>query len=229
MAKARVKLEFINLPIPQKIEYVRDRVIDMTGNVNFPTPDIPLADITTAVDDLETKFNLAQGGGEAQTQAQNASEEVLDDLMRQEAGYVTRIANGSTVIITSAGFDFTQTEPSPLAVPAKVERLKLTHSDQAGTILTNCDAMENAKGYVTVITNLATAPLEGLNGGVAVRATPLNPLPTPTDFFLLFHADTFRKSTFSGLKSGTRYYVFKYAFNAQGKGSDSDVISIVAP
>jgi len=225
MAKARVKLDFINLPIPQKIEFVRDRVVDMTGNVNFPTPDVPLADITTAVDDLETKHLGAQGGGEAQTQAQDASEEALDELMRQEAAYVTRIANGSTVIITSAGFDFTQTEPSPVAVPAKVETLKLKHSDASGTIITTCDPVENAKGYVTIITDTQNAPITIVNGSIVFQTAPTS----PAGIFLLFNADTFRKSTFSGLISGTRYYVFKYAFNAQGKGTNSDVVSIVAP
>ena len=232
MAKARVKLDFIKLPIPAKIEFVRDRVVDMTGNANFPTPDVPLATITTAVDDLETKHLAAQGGGAAQTQAQDASEEALDDLMRDEAGYVTRIADGSTVIITSAGFDFTQTELSPVAVPAKVEKLKLTHSDQAGTIITNCDPVENAKGYVTVITDMQNASITVNSGSVIFQsaATPgAPPPPSAGSVFLLFNADTFRKTTFSGLKSGTRYYVFKYAFNAQGKGTNSDVVSIVAP
>ena len=231
MAKARVKLDFIGFPIPQKIEFVRDRVVDMTGNVNFPTPDVPLATLTTAVDDLETKHLAAQGGGAAQTQAQDASEEALDELMRDEAGYVTRIADGSTVIITSAGFAFTQTEPSPVAVPAKVEKLKLTHSDQAGTIITTCDPVEGARGYVTVITDMQNAPITVNSGSVIFQsaATPGAPPPSAGSVFLLFNADTFRKTTFSGLKSGTRYYVFKYAFNAQGKGTNSDVVSIVAP
>ena len=235
MAKARVKLDFIRLPIPAKIEFVRDRVVDMTGNANFPTPDVPLTTLTTAVDDLETKHLAAQGGGAAQIQAQDESEEALDDLMREEAGYVTRVADGSTVIITSAGFAFTQTEPSPVAIPAKVEKLKLTHSDEAGTILTNCEVVENARGYVTVITDIQNAPLTVDTGSVVFQmaATPsplaAPPSPVPSAGFVLFNADTFRKTIFKGLKSGTRYYVFKYAFNAQGKGTNSSVDSIVAP
>lgn len=234
MAKAKVKLDFIALPIPQKIEYVRDRVGDMTGNSNFPTPDVPLATITTAVNDLETKYLAAQGGGTAQTAAQNASEEALDDLMREEAGYVTRIADGNVVIITSAGFTATQTEPSPVAAPAKVQNLTLKHGVQPGTILTNCDSADGAKGYVTIITNTPNAPISVNNGSVVLQTgNAPSPLPVPApigqNLFMLFNANTFRKITFSGLTSGTRYYVFKYAFNAQGKGADSDVISIIAP
>ena len=235
MAKARVKLDFIKFTIPQKIEFVRDRVVDMTGNANFPTPDVALATITTAVDDLETKHLAAQGGGAAQTAAQDASEEALDELMRDEAGYVTRIADGDVVMITSAGFAFTQTELSPVAIPDKVKNLTLKHSDQIGTILTTCDPVENAKGYVTVITDMQNAPITEQNESIvfetAAAPAPLAapPSPAPSAGFVLFNADTFRKTIFKGLKSGTRYYVFKYAFNAQGTGTNSDVISIVAP
>lgn len=232
MAKARVKLDFINLPIPAKIEFVRDRVGDITGNANFPTPDVPLASITTAVDDLETKHLAAQGGGSAQTAAQDASEEALDDLMREEAGYVTRIADGSVVMITSAGFAATQTEPSPIAIPAKVENLTLKHGDQPGTISTTCDVVENAKGYVTIITDNASAPITVENGSVVLQmgAGP-SPIPVPViqNLFLLFNAATSRKTSFSGLTSGTRYYCHKFAFNSKGKGADSDVVNIIAP
>ncbi|MBI4929812.1 MAG: hypothetical protein HY841_03550 [Bacteroidetes bacterium] len=234
MAKARVKLDFILLSVAPKIQFVRDRVNDMTGNANFPTPDVALAIITTAVNDLETKFNLAQGGGPAQTAAQDASEEALDDLMREEAGYVTRIADGDVVKITSAGFTATQTEPSPIAIPDKVQNLILKHGSQSGTILTTCDPVEHAKGYVTVISDNATAPITVNNGSVVLQmATAPSPIPVPApvgqNLFLLFNASSSRKALFSGLTSGTRYYCFKYAFNSKGKGADSDVVSIVAP
>ena len=236
MGQASVKLDFINLPISAKIEFTRDRVVDMTGNINFPTPDVPLASITTAVDDLEAKHLMAQGGGEGQTAAQNASEEALDDLMRQEAGYVTRIADGSIPIITSAGFAFTKTEHSPVAVPEKVKNLTLAQGTEAGTILTNCDPVENAKGYVTIITTIASAPFTVQSGNVifqnaaapAPLAAPPSAAPAPSTFILI-NADTFRKTTFTGLASGTRYYVFKYAFNSNGKGANSEVVSIFAP
>ena len=102
MAKAKVKIDvYMSLNIPGKIQYARDRVIDMTGNPNFTTPNPPLLVVKGAADDLETKYNLAQGGGPADTTAQNAAELVLDDLMRKEAAYVDSVADGNTVIITS--------------------------------------------------------------------------------------------------------------------------------
>ncbi|MBK5285292.1 MAG: hypothetical protein JJE25_07790, partial [Bacteroidia bacterium] len=147
MAKSKVKRDFIKLPIPEKIQYARDRVDDMTGNANFTTPAPPLLTISAAALDLEKKYNLAQGGGPADTIAQNAAEEVLDDLMRDEADYVDDVADGDPVIISSGGFTPTQTEPSPVQKPAKAENLKLKHLDQPGSISTVCDKVENAKAY----------------------------------------------------------------------------------
>src|SRR5258705_7040935 len=104
MAKAKVKLDvYSKKNIPGKIEYARDRVTDMTGNANFTTPAPPLPTVKSAADDLELKYNKAQGGGPADTAAQNAAELILDDLMRREAAYVDSIANGNEVIITSGG------------------------------------------------------------------------------------------------------------------------------
>lgn len=90
--------------------------------------------------------------------------------------------------------------------------------------------MEGAKGYVTIITDNATAPVTVQNGSVVLQmGGGPGPVPVGQSIFLLFNADTSRKAPFTGLASGTRYYVWKYAFNANGKGADSDVISIFAP
>jgi len=220
MAKAKVKLDFILLAVPLKIQYGRDRVDDMTGNANFPTPDVPLVDITAACLDLETKYNLAQGGGPADTAAQDAAELVWDDLMRKEAGYVDRIADGDVVIITSAGFSPTETILTPSLPPAKPENLKLTHGDQPGKILTSCDRIENAKGFVTIITSDPNATVTLVGEDAHIRVTTGE---------VIIHSSTSRKSAHGMLSSATRYNVRKYAFNTAGRSSDSEVSSIVAP
>ena len=48
------------------IEFARNTVTMMTGNPSFTTPFVPLAQITSAVNDLEAKFNLALNGGKEQ-------------------------------------------------------------------------------------------------------------------------------------------------------------------
>lgn len=220
MAKAKVKINFIRLPIPEKIEYARDRVVDMTGNPNFTTPSPPLATISAAALDLEKKYNKAQGGGPADTIAQNAAELVLDNLMRDEADYVDSIAVGNAVIISSAGFTPTQTAQTPVQKPLKPENLKLKHGEQPGSISTVCDKVKNAKAYVTVISTSA-------DGQVTVSGDDV--LITSGTGVVVVNVSTNRKSAHGGLTSGTKYYVRKFAINAAGRGPDSDVIPIVAP
>jgi hypothetical protein len=220
MAKAKCKLDFIELPVPDKIQFARDRVDDMTGNAYFTTPDVPLANITTAADDLETAYNAAQGGGPAETAAQNAAEAVLDDLLRKEAAYVDRIADGDVVKITSAGFTPTETTLTPVTPPAKPENMKLKHGEQEGTIIVTCDKVENAKGFVTIITPDQAATIAAVGEDVHVSNIPTG---------LIVCVSSGRKTTHGSLRSATRYYVRRYAFNAAGRSPDTDVISIVAP
>jgi len=220
MPKAKVKINFIKIPIPEKIQYARDRVTDMTGNANFTTPSPTLISITAAALTLETKYNKAQGGGPADTIAQNAAELALDNLMRSEANYVDSIALGSEVIISSAGFTPTQTEQTPVLKPVKPENLKLKHGEQPGTITTICDKVEDAKGYVTMI---STAP----DGMITVSGDDV--LITSGTGVVIVNISSNRKSAHDGLTSATKYYVRKFAFNAAGRGPDSDVLPIVAP
>jgi len=218
MSKAKVKIEvYMVLNVPGKIQYARDRVVDMTGNANFTTPDVPLATITTAADDLETKYLAAQGGGPADTAAQNAAEEVLDDLIRKEAAYVTRIADGDTVIITSSGFTPTKTELTPAPPPGKVLGLTLKQSEQSGTFVSNCDPLENARGFVTII-SLSSNPHITIDGDQLI-------IPAGGEQVII-HISASRKATHEGLTPLTKYYVVKYAFNAAGRGPNSDMNSI---
>jgi hypothetical protein len=220
MAKAKVKLDFIELTVPEKIQYGRDRVGDMTGNGNFTTPDIPLADITTACDNLQTTYNAAQGGGPTETAAQNAAEAVWDDLMRKEAAYVTRIADGSVVIITSAGFTPTETEATPTQPPAKPENFTAKHSDQSGAILLNNDTSPNVRGYVTIVSSESNLSIQVIGDQIAITG---NTEP------VIIQTTSARKISVTNLTSGRRYYIIRYAFNAAGRGPDSDKIAIVAP
>jgi len=53
--KARVAISsFTALSVFLFIAYMRNVVVKMTGNPNFTTSIPPLADVTTALDDLET-------------------------------------------------------------------------------------------------------------------------------------------------------------------------------
>jgi hypothetical protein len=219
MAKAKVKIDvYTSLNIPGKIQYARDRVDDMTGNANFTTPSPALLLVTNAAQDLEDKYQAAQGGGQAQTAAMYASEAALDDLMRREAAYVDTVAQGNVVVITSGGWTPTKTEKVPLQAPDKVEGLTLKQSPQSGTFTSSSNPVENAKGFVTIISQMENPPIT-IDGEEFIVGNSVTPI--------IIHTGGGRKATHTGLTPGTKYYVRKFAFNTAGRGPDSDVISIM--
>jgi len=220
MAKAKCKRDFLRFDIPTKIQFCRDREDDMNGNLLFPTPDVAYLLMTSKIDDLEDKYNLAQGGGEAQTAAQDAAELVLDDLMRKQCDYVDRIADGNTVTITSAGFTPTATSRTPVAPPLKPENFTLNHGKQPGTVLANCNAQKGVKSWLAII-------CYNINFPVVIDGSQITIQPGTTDVILHWSSD--RKKTFASLNSGQRIYVKMYAVNAGGISPESDMIQIVVP
>lgn len=220
MAKSKVLLDFINDSVPVKIQYTRDRVIDMTGNANFTDPDVTLDDWGTSATDLETKYNAAQGGGPAQTELQDAAELVMDDLSRKQAAYVDRIADGSKVIITSAGFSASDIEATDLPVPEKPENHKLLHGEQQGTVISQINKLTGSRGFVTVVKDDPAVDIVVNGDQLTINAGGSK---------VVIHVGTKRKATITNLVRGTIYYITKYGFNAAGRGADSDGEDIVAP
>jgi len=220
MAKSKVLLDFINDSVPVKIQYTRDRVIDMTGNANFTDPDVVLDDWGDSATTLETKYNAAQGGGTAQTEEQNAAELVMDDLSRKQAAYVDRIADGSKVIITSAGFSASDIEGTDKPAPEKPENHKLSHGEQQGTIQSGIDKLTDSRGFVTVLKEDPAIDIVVNGDQMTIDAGGSK---------VVIHVGTKRKATIANLTRGTIYYVTKYGFNASGRGPDSDSEDIVAP
>lgn len=219
MSKAKVKIEvYMDLGIPGKIEYARDRVDDMSVLPLFAVPDVPYPAMSGAADDLETKYNKAQGGGPADTAAQNAALLILDDLMRKQAAYVTRVSDGDTVKITSSGFSPTKTEGTPAPAPGKVLGLSMTQTPASGIIESNCLPLENAKGFITILSLTAT-PQIVIDGNQLIIPASAQPV--------IIHVSSTRKATHSALTPGTRYHIVKFAFNAAGRGPDSDMNSIM--
>ena len=217
MSKAKAKLDFITLAVVAKVAFGRDRVSDMTGKPEFPTPDVPLSDITDACDDLEEAHNDADGGTH-ETEEMNAAETVWDDLMRKLAGYVTRIADGDVAIITLAGFTATETDSSPVPAPEKVEGYKATRDDQSGIINLTCNVIENAKGFVDIASEDPELNITIINDQMMISPS-LKPV--------FIHVGTNRKCSISSLRPAVKYYFTRYAFNASGRGPDSEKINIM--
>jgi len=116
MKKSDVVFDFIKLPISGKVGRGSNVTKLMTDNPNFPNPDVPLGDLNEATELLNSSYVTALGGGKKEKALMHQAEKAWDQLMRNQAMYVDRIAKGDHAIILSAGFNFSR-RPIPAKRP----------------------------------------------------------------------------------------------------------------
>jgi hypothetical protein len=143
MRKSKVIISFSHSTVPELIEFARNTVTKMTGNANFATPDVPLAQITTVAATLETKYNAAQGGGKQQTADMHQARKALEDLLHREGLYVERITNGNETIILSSGYG-TSKQPAPALHP----EFTVDNGEHEGEMLLKHKAVEGAAAWI---------------------------------------------------------------------------------
>jgi hypothetical protein len=104
--KARVAISsFTSLSVFLFIAYMRNVVVKMTGNSNYITPIPPLADVTTALDDLETKAVKAQTGTTEDTAIRNVAWDTTADTARTLGSYTQLTAKFDIEKLLSSGFE----------------------------------------------------------------------------------------------------------------------------
>lgn len=143
MRKSHVLFDFVlNIP-PVKITFGRNVVTLMTGNANFPTPDIPLTVLKEKNDLLEQKFIASLNDGKTEKAELHQAEKEWDNLMRYKALYVDRIADGDEAIIKSAGFNVSR-QPVSNTKP----ELWAEAGDKPGSVKLHRQAVQGAKSYI---------------------------------------------------------------------------------
>ena len=94
-------------PVPALITFARAIVTAMTGNAVFPKPTPTLAEITTAINDLETAETAAQARTHGAATTRNQKRVALVALLEQLKAYVQQVAdadreNGAGIIQSAA-------------------------------------------------------------------------------------------------------------------------------
>jgi hypothetical protein len=153
--KIKVAMNLDGLSVPKKIEKGRSIVTEMTGNPNFggaagPIKP-PLAEITTAVDELEDAHVAAQTGGETETSIQHEKETVLDNKLTQLGHYVEDVANNDPVtaesVVLSAGMSVKK-EGEPVGDLPAPENFKADYGSNDGEVDLDCDTVSGASWYI---------------------------------------------------------------------------------
>jgi hypothetical protein len=143
MKKINVVFDFIRIPILSKVGRGKDIVDGMKGNPRFPSPDVALDDLEEATGQLERTHVAASGGGKTNKALMHQAEKAWDQLMRDEALYVDRIAKGDHAVILSAGFNFSRTP-----IPAKRPEFSAALGEKSGSVILHCKAIQGAYAYV---------------------------------------------------------------------------------
>ena len=99
--------------------------------------------MTNAANDLELRYNEAQGGGKQQTADMHQALKTLTDLLHRQAQYVDRIAAGHEAVILSSGFSMSK-QPSPANHPV----FSVTNGEKEGEMILKHKAVDKAKSWV---------------------------------------------------------------------------------
>ncbi|MFT6210637.1 MAG: hypothetical protein ACJATE_001258 [Bacteroidia bacterium] len=228
---ARVKLGFSRYATAVKILRARMIVQSMTGNTNFVTvpPEIDLAVITEAIDELEKRAQAALKGGTDKTLAKYIAEAHLTDLMSKLQDYVQVASDGDPLIIESSGMEVRRDRVRATLLDA-IENPKANVGKNPGDILVTWDGFSEATGYVVEM-KLPEGILPKPTG------TESSPVGGDTDVITSITAaaqwiriDTLTKNRLvvEGLMTGQVYSFRIAAFNTAGQGAYSQVVSSVA-
>jgi hypothetical protein len=156
---ARVALSFARKIDTDLIAFVRNVIMLMTGNAQYPTPTPPLAAITTSVNAFETTVHDALDGGRIAIAARNAARVELLALMRQLAAYVQTTCNADLLALLSSGFEAVRA-PSPVGVLPAPGNPRLGLTEKSGELMFRCNRVNNAVNYSLQTAPAATGPWE---------------------------------------------------------------------
>jgi hypothetical protein len=205
---AKVKLGLSRLTEDEVLDLSQTIITSLTGNVNFPTPNPALVDVTatlTAANIKKQAADLAHAEAEMKTTEKDAAMALLGDQLGQLAAYVDNASDGDAAIIESAGMSV-RSSGSPVGLlPAPVNLLVLD-GGTTGKLNIRWKAVPKARSYKI---------------RVAIGETPAN----------WQDLDTCTKAAYSatGLVSGTKYWFIIAAVSSAGTGGWSDPACKVAP
>ena len=150
MEKFKVKLGLNRLSVQSLIFFLRLVISEMTGNLNFVTPNPPLLDLTTELDKLEIAAKNAKIGGPAETAIKDEQEAVVRGMFDQLGSYIQTESNGVKSVILSAGV-FVADKPEPIGLLSAPAGLTAHVSSLSGVIDLDWERVHGSNLYTVDI------------------------------------------------------------------------------
>ncbi len=157
MRRTKVVLDFMIYPVVDKVAFYRNISIQLADTSIFPNLPVPLATIKAIIDDFESAVLAAKDGAHSVIAMRNDKERITDDLFRELAGYVNKVANGDETIIIQSGF-----HASKQPVPYQKPELAIYDGTHSGSVLLKIKAIEGAVAYIWQYIQEATPNAESV-------------------------------------------------------------------
>jgi hypothetical protein len=201
---ARVKLDLKSRDVPNKVEFGRTVVTEMTTNAaTFVSPDPSLADLTSVTDDLEDAYEASKKGL-LSTAMLNDAEAAWDVIMTAMGNYVETVAKGTRAVINMAGMEIIEENHTALQM-TKVEGVEGKSGEKTGEVFYKWKKVKGCRVY--------RGKLLPQNGS---RDDEIEVFTTKT------------KLTIKDLTPGVKYFLVLEAIGASGVGAKSDSASAYA-
>jgi hypothetical protein len=131
--KANIKTALYKLIPVALLNLLRHVIAQLTGNTALAEPPVPLEDMTTAANQLETAIERAVNGSQHDRAVRNTLVKKVRDILTKTANYVRATANGDIDILTSSGFDLAKV-PERVGLPGAPQGLVVRPGELLGTI-----------------------------------------------------------------------------------------------
>ncbi|HCN82771.1 MAG TPA: hypothetical protein DIT07_04005 [Sphingobacteriaceae bacterium] len=117
------------------LSFASHLLASMNANLNFPSPEPPLAVIQTAHDELKASVSTWERGNARKSLDKNNKKKALIDLISKLANYVELIADGDPDKIISSGFEISKEQREAAAIPVAPLISEMLDGIHSGTVV----------------------------------------------------------------------------------------------
>jgi len=194
--KKNVKLDFIALPVPEKVAEGEAISANFKEQIaDYPSPDVPLSDFDTHLTALSTAYKKALNKGTDEKFILAQSEEVVNEDYRLLALYAHRVTKGDEEKLIKLGFRIVKPR-----VFNHHKVLKVLAGEHSGSVLVKYYKIKGAVSYLFQIST------DGKN-------------------WTLYGVFTTCKIIITGLTPDTRYYFRVASVSSSGTTEYSPLVS----
>lgn len=119
----------------------------MNGNANFPTPDPPLADVLTTIQNYTAALAAAQMGDKTNRAIKTNMRSALVTTLLNLASSVSSTAKGDRPMLISSGFTLNKETNSP-RVLGSADNFRVELGKNSGEAILSVNGVKGAKSYI---------------------------------------------------------------------------------